>query len=186
MTLEKIDPTTREKMKQTIAVLQKELAGIRTGRASPAILDSVQIEYYNTLTPLNQLASISVPESRLMVIQPWDPTVLGEIEKTILRANLGLTPTNDGKVIRISIPALTEERRRELVKVAKKMAEGSRVSLRNIRRDMNLQVKELEKRKEISEDEMHHGQDEIQKLTGTFTEQVNQIIQSKEKEILEI
>jgi ribosome recycling factor len=181
-----LEKTASEKMEQPIAHLEKELGTIRTGRASPAILDGVQVDYFNTPTPINQVASVSAPESRLIVIQPWDPTVLGEMEKAILRANLGLTPTNDGKVIRISIPALTEERRKELVKVAKKMAEEGRVALRNVRREINEQVKDLEKKKEISEDQMHTAQAGVQKLTDRFIEQVNGIIQKKEKEILEI
>jgi ribosome recycling factor len=181
-----LEKTANEKMEQPIAHLQKELGTIRTGRASPAILDGVQVDYFNTPTPINQVASVSAPESRLIVVQPWDPTILGEMEKAILRANLGLTPTNDGKVIRISIPALTEERRKELVKVAKKMAEEGRVALRSVRRELNEQVKDLEKKKEISEDQMHTAQTDVQKLTDRFIEQVNGIIQKKEKEILEI
>jgi ribosome recycling factor len=181
-----LEKTAAEKMEQPIAHLQKELGTIRTGRASPAILDGIQVDYFNTPTPINQVASVSAPESRLIVIQPWDPTVLGEMEKAILRANIGLTPTNDGKVIRISIPALTEERRKELVKVAKKMAEEGRVALRSVRRELNEQVKDMEKRKEISEDQMHTAQADVQKLTNRFIEQVNGIMEKKEKEILEI
>lgn len=184
--LKEIYKTAQERMNQTITVLKKGLSGVRTGRASPALLDGVLVEYYGNPTPLNQLASVSVPESRLMVIQPWDPTVLGEVEKALLRSNLGLTPTNDGKVIRIAIPPLTEERRRELVKVSKKMAEECRVSLRNIRREINAQVKDLEKQRKISEDELHRSQGEIQNLTDNFIEQVSEIIQRKEREILEI
>lgn len=184
--LNELDRKAREKMDQAVAFLQKDLTTIRTGRASPAILDGVQVDYYNTPTPVNQVASVSVPESRLIVIQPWDPTVLPEIEKSILRANIGLTPTNDGKVIRISIPALTEERRKDLVKVAKKMAEECRVALRNVRREFNEGVKDLEKKKEISEDDMHRSQADSQKLTDSYIEKVSDIIQKKEKEILEI
>jgi len=181
-----LDRTAREKMGHPIEFLHKELSSIRTGRATPAILDGVQVDYFNTPTPISQLASVSAPESRLIVVQPWDPTVLGEMEKAILRANLGLTPTNDGKVIRIAIPALTEERRKELVKVAKKMVEEAKVALRNVRRELNEQLKELQKKKEISEDQMHTAQGDVQKLTDKFIEQVNGIIQKKEKEILEI
>jgi len=184
--LAQLQQVSTEKMEQPVAHLLKELSTIRTGRATPAVLDGVNIEYYNTATPLNQVASVSAPESRLLVIQPWDPTVLGEIEKAILRANLGLTPTNDGKVIRISIPALTEERRKDLVKVAKKMAEECRVALRNVRRDLNEAVKELEKKKLISEDEMRRSQGEVQKTTDSYIQKVGEIIQKKEKEILEI
>jgi ribosome recycling factor len=135
---------------------------------------------------VTQVASVSVPESRAIVIQPWDPSIMGEIEKAILRANLGLTPTNDGKVIRISIPALTEERRKDLVKVARKYAEEGRVSLRNVRRDVNEQIKKLEKDGKISEDEQRRAQERVQKLTDDFTAQVNQSIEKKEKEIMEI
>jgi len=184
--LKEVEKSAREKMEQPIEFLLKELSTIRTGRASPAILDGVQVDYFNTPTPINQVASISVPESRLIVLQPWDPTVLAEIEKAILRANLGLTPTNDGKVIRISIPALTEERRKDLVKVAKKMAEDCRVALRNVRREINEEVKGLEKKKEISEDDMRRSQTDIQKLTDSYIEKVAAIIEKKEKEILEI
>jgi len=184
--LEEISKTAGEKMDQSIVFLQKELSTIRTGRASPAVLDGVQVDYYGTPTPVNQLASVSVPESRLIVVQPWDPSALGEIEKAILRANLGLTPTNDGKVIRIAVPALTEERRKELAKVAKKMAEECRVALRNVRRELNEHTRDLEKKKEVSEDDMHRTQADIQKLTDSYIEKVSGIIQKKEKEILEI
>lgn len=184
--LKDLDKTVKERMEHSVSFLRKELATIRTGRASPAILDGVEVNYYETPTPLNQIASVSAPESRLIVVQPWDPSVLGEVEKAILRANLGLTPANDGKVIRISVPALTEERRRDLVKVAKKMAEECRVALRNVRRDLNVQVKDMEKKKVISEDQMHSSQGDIQKMTDLFVEQIEEIIRSKEKEILEI
>jgi len=184
--LGELEKAAREKMEQSVAFLHKELSTIRTGRASPSILDGVTVDYFNTPTPINQVASVSIPESRLIVIQPWDPTVLGEIEKAILKANLGLTPGNDGKVIRISIPALTEERRKDLVKVAKKMAEECRVALRSIRRDINDQIKNREKKKEISEDDMHRSQEEIQEMIGTFTGEVEKIITKKEKEILEV
>jgi ribosome recycling factor len=184
--LKEVEKSAREKMELPIEFLLKELSTIRTGRASPAILDGVQVDYFNTPTPINQVASISVPESRLIVLQPWDPTVLAEIEKAILRANLGLTPTNDGKVIRISIPALTEERRKDLVKVAKKMAEDCRVALRNVRREINEEIKGLEKKKEISEDDMRRAQADTQKLTDSYIEKVAAIIEKKEKEILEI
>jgi ribosome recycling factor len=144
------------------------------------------VEYYGAQTPVTQVASVSIPDSRSIVIQPWDPTIMGEIEKAILRANLGLTPTNDGKVIRISIPALTEERRKELVKVARKYAEEGRVALRNIRRDVNEQIKKLEKDHKVSEDDARRAQERTQKLTDDFTAQVGQLIEKKEKEIMEI
>jgi ribosome recycling factor len=173
-------------MQHSLAVLKKEFGTIRTGRATPALLDGINVEYYGAPTPVTQVASVSIPESRSIVIQPWDPSIMGDIEKAILRANLGLTPTNDGKVIRISVPALTEERRRELVKVARKYAEEGRVSLRNVRREVNEQVKKLEKDGKISEDELRRAQERVQKLTDDFTAQVNQSIEKKEKEIMEI
>jgi len=184
--LKDVERSAQEKMQLSIEVLKKELGTIRTGRATPALLDGVNVEYYGAPTPVTQVASVSIPESRSIVIQPWDPTIMGEIEKAILRANLGLTPTNDGKVIRISIPALTEERRKDLVKVARKYAEEGRVSLRNVRRDVNEQVKKLEKDGKISEDDLHRAQERVQKLTDDFTAQVNQAIEKKEKEIMEI
>ena len=184
--LKDVERSAQEKMQHSIEVLKKELGTIRTGRATPALLDGVSVEYYGAPTPVSQVASVAIPESRSIVIQPWDPTIMGEIEKAILRANLGLTPTNDGKVIRISIPALTEERRRDLVKVARKYAEEGRVSLRNVRRDVNEQIKKLEKDGKISEDEQRRAQERVQKLTDEFTAQVNQAIEKKEKEIMEI
>jgi ribosome recycling factor len=184
--LKDTERTAQEKMQHSIEALKKELGTIRTGRATPALLDGVNVEYYGTPTPVTQVASVSIPESRSIVIQPWDPTILGDIEKAILRANLGLTPTNDGKVIRISIPALTEERRRDLVKVARKYAEEGRVSLRNVRRDVNEQVKKLEKDGKISKDDLHSSQQRVQKLTDDFTALIGQAIEKKEKEIMEI
>jgi ribosome recycling factor len=181
-----VEHAAQEKMQHSIEVLKKELGTIRTGRATPALLDGVNVEYYGAPTPVTQVASVSIPESRSIVIQPWDPTIMGDIEKAILRANLGLTPTNDGKVIRISIPALTEERRKDLVKVARKYAEEGRVSLRNVRRDVNDQVKKLEKDGKVSQDEMHSSHERVQKLTDEFTAVVNQTIEKKEKEIMEI
>jgi ribosome recycling factor len=184
--LKQAEKAAQEKMQHSLEVLKKEFATIRTGRATPALLDGVTVEYYGAPTPVAQVASVSVPESRSLVIQPWDPSIMGEIEKAILRANLGLTPTNDGKVIRISIPALTEERRRDLVKVARKYAEEGRVSLRNVRRDVNEQIKKLEKDGKISEDELRRAQERVQKLTDDFTAQINQAIEKKEKEIMAI
>jgi ribosome recycling factor len=184
--LKDVERAAQEKMKHSIEVLKKELGTIRTGRATPALLDGVTVEYYGAPTPVTQVASVSIPESRSIVIQPWDPTIMGDIEKAILRANLGLTPTNDGKVIRISIPALTEERRKDLVKVARKYAEEGRVSLRNVRRDVNEQVKKLEKDGKVSEDDSRAAHERVQKLTDDFTAQVNQTIEKKEKEIMEI
>ena len=176
----------KERMKKAVEAVKRDLDKVRTGRASVALLDDIRVEYYGTPTPINQLATISIPESRLIVIQPWDSSLLPEIEKAILRSDLGLTPSNDGKVIRISIPRLTEERRQELVKVVKKMGEGGKVSVRNIRRDAIEQVRKMEKGKEISKDDLHHYQNEIQKLTDRFVERIEELVTAKEKEVLEI
>lgn len=175
-----------QKMKKTVAALQKELSKVRTGRASLALLDDIRVDYYGTPTPLNQLATLSVPESRLIVIQPWDQSIIGDIEKAILKSELGMTPANDGKLIRITIPRLTEERRRELVKVVKKMGEGGKVGVRNVRRDTIEELREMEKKKEISEDDFHHLQNQVQKITDSFIKQIDELIEAKEKEIMEI
>ncbi len=175
-----------ERMGKSIEALKREYSRLRTGRASSSLLDGIRVSYYDTPTPLNQMASIAVPEPRLIVIQPWDKTALGEIEKAILKSELGLTPMNDGKVIRIAIPPLTEERRKELVKVARKMAEDNKVAIRNIRRDANDMLKDLKKEKEITEDNLFRSQEEVQKITDEFISQVDQFCTEKEKEILEI
>lgn len=174
------------KMQKAIAALGREMGKIRTGRASLTLLDDIRVNYYGTPTPLNQAATLSVPESRLIVIQPWDNSLIGEIEKAILKSDLGMTPVNDGKLIRITIPRLTEERRKELVKLVKKMGENSKVEVRNIRRETIEKLRAMEKGKDISEDELHHLQNEVQKTTDTFVEQVDEVIGSKEKEIMEI
>ena len=175
-----------KKMEKTIEALARDLAGIRTGRASLTIFDNITVEYYDVQTPLNQVATLSVPESRLIVIQPWDPTIIKDIEKSIMRSDLGLTPSNDGKVIRIPVPSLTEERRIQLVKVVKGKAEDSKVALRNIRRESISDTKEYEKEKMITEDDLHRTQDEIQKITDRFTAKVDEVLQNKEKEIMEV
>ncbi len=175
-----------ERMGKSIEALEREYNRLRTGRASSSLLDGIRVSYYDTPTPLNQMASIAVPEPRLIVIQPWDKMALGEIEKAILKSELGLTPMNDGKVIRIAIPPLTEERRKELVKVARKMAEDNKVAIRNIRRDANDMLKDLKKEKEITEDNLFRSQEEVQKITDEFISQVDQLCTEKEKEILEI
>ena len=174
------------KMHKSIAALEKELGKVRTGRASLALLDDIRVDYYGTPSPLNQVATLSVPESRLIVIQPWDNSLIGAIEKAILKSELGMTPTNDGKVIRITIPRLTEERRKELVKVVKKMGENNKIGVRNIRRETIERLRTMEKGKDISEDELHQLQDQVQKTTDTFVGQVDEIIEAKEKEIMEI
>lgn len=177
---------TEEKMKKTLAALGDEFNTLRTGRASPALFDKIRLEYYGNPTPINQVATISVPEARLVVIQPWDKAVIGDIEKAIQMSELSLNPSNDGKVIRISIPPLTEERRKEYVKVAKGMAEQSRVSIRNVRRDANDDLKKAQKAGDMSEDDLKRAEDDVQKLTDKYVEQINTLLEEKEKEILEI
>jgi ribosome recycling factor len=176
---------TRDRMSKTITVLEGELKRVRTGRASLSLLDGIRVDYYGTPTPLNQMASLSVPESRLIAIQPWDVTVIKDIEKAILKSDLGLTPSNDGKVIRISIPALTEERRRELVKIVNKICEEHKVAVRNIRRDANDLLKGFKKDGDISEDDAFKAQDQVQKITDEYIKRIDGIYREKEKEILE-
>ncbi len=175
----------RQKMNKTAEALERDFRRIRTGRASTALLDGVKIDCYDTQMPLEQVASISAPESRLIMIQPWDLSIIGDIEKGILKSELGLTPANDGKIIRISIPPLTEERRKELAKLARKMAEENRVSIRNLRREANDLFKELKTEKEISEDELYRSQDDVQKITDEFIKKIDEITTLKEKEIME-
>ncbi|MRG85368.1 ribosome recycling factor [Salinibacillus xinjiangensis] len=177
---------TKEKMEKATQAYTKQLATVRAGRANPSILDSVTVEYYGAVTPLNQLANVSAPEARLLVITPYDKSILGDIEKAILKADLGLTPTNDGNVIRINIPALTEERRKDLVKVVKKYAEEAKVQIRNIRRDSNDQLKKLEKDGDLTEDELHGFQDDVQKETDNYIKKIDDLTKSKEEEILEV
>jgi ribosome recycling factor len=175
-----------EKMKKSVASLKEGFASLRTGRASAALFDRLRVDCYGEKSPLNQVANISVPEARLIVIQPWDKSLIGEIEKAIRSSELSLNPSNDGKVIRISIPPLTEERRKELVKLAKNQAEQSRVSIRNIRRDGNDELKKLLKDSKITEDEESKDIAELQKLTDSYIAQVNQVLEEKEKEIMEV
>ena len=184
--LKKILKDAEASMDSAIEHLQHELAGIRTGKANPALLDSIRVEYYGQKVPLNQVASVAAPDPQLITIQPWDKGVIVDIEKAIQASELGLNPQNDGTLIRLPIPQLTEERRKELVKVVKRVGEDAKVSLRNIRRGANDDVKKLEKEHEIGEDEMHTNQEEIQKLTDGFVEKIDGIIDAKEKEILEI
>ncbi len=173
-------------MAKTLAAIQSDLNKIRTGRASLAIFDGIRVEYYGTPTPLNQVATMAIPESRLVTIKPWDTSIIGEIEKAILKSELGVTPINDGKIIRITIPKLTEERRKELVKLVRKKGEEGKVAIRNIRREANDWFKTLEKEKAISEDELHKGLEEIQELTNEFIKKIDEILEEKEKEILEV
>jgi len=176
---------TRERMGKSIDALENELKRVRTGRASLNILDGIRVDYYGTQTPLNQMASLSVPESRLIVIQPWDATVIKDIEKALLASDLGLTPSSDGKLIRLAIPPLTEERRKELVKVIGKMCEDYKVAIRNIRRDSNEFLKLAKKEGDISEDDLFKGQDKVQEITDEFVRRIEEIFKEKEKEILE-
>ena len=176
---------TRDRMSKSIAALKGEIKRIRTGRASASLLDGIRADYYGTPTPLNQMASVSVPESRLIVIQPWDVTAIKEIEKSILKSDLGLTPSNDGKVIRISIPPLSEERRKQLAKALHKTCEDYKIAVRNIRRDSNELIKGFKKDGDIAEDAAFKAQDEIQKITDEYIKQVDEIFKEKEKEILE-
>ena len=177
---------TKEKMGKTVEATRAELAGIRSGRASTALVDSVRVDYYGTETPLNQLASIAVPEPRLLVITPWDKTQVGSIEKALLKADLGLTPNNDGNVIRIPIPLLTEERRKDLVKRVKRIVEEGKVALRNIRRDANETIKKAEKSGSVTKDDAHKHKEEIQKITDEFSAKVDELAETKEAEIMEV
>lgn len=172
-------------MEKALESLKRDFNRVRTGRASASILDGVRADYYGQATALNQMASVSVPEARLIMIQPWDPKSCAEIEKAILKSDLGLTPQNDGKVVRIAIPPLTEQRRKDLVKVIRKMGEETKVAVRNARRDANEMLKEYKNEGEISEDDMRRGQAEVQKLTDEFTAKVDAALAEKEKEILE-
>ena len=175
-----------ERMKKTIASLREEFNGVRTGRASPALLDKIKVDYYGQKSPLSQVATVSVPEARLIVVQPWDRSLFSEIEKAILKSELGLNPSNDGKVIRIAIPPLTEQRRKELVKTAKAMAEQSRISIRNIRRDGLEDLKKQQSAGGVPEDLTKKEEEELQKLTDSFISQIAKVLEEKEKEIMEV
>ena len=175
-----------EKMVKTISVFEENLAEIRAGRANPAILNKIKIDYYGTPTPINQLAGISVPEARMIVIQPWDASVLKEIEKEILKSDIGINPNNDGKVIRLNFPELNEERRKEIVKDIRKMAEEAKVAIRSIRRDAIDEAKTMQKNAEISEDDLKVAEEKIQKLTDKYVEEIDKILDKKEKEVMSI
>ena len=175
-----------ERMVKTLESFKRDLASIRTGRATPSLLDRVQIDYYGTLTPVNQVANVSIPDPRSIMIQPWESTLVPAIEKAIMQSDLGLTPNSDGAVIRLNLPQLTQERRAEFVKIAKKKTEEARVAIRNIRRDANDELKKLEKDKSVPEDELKKAQDDIQKLTDRHIKDAEQMLASKEKEILEV
>ncbi|OGW28642.1 MAG: ribosome recycling factor [Nitrospirae bacterium GWC2_42_7] len=177
---------TNDRMTGAVDALRKDFSSIRTGRASLALLDGISVDYYGTFTPIQQLASLSIPESRQIAIQPWEHRIIPEMEKAILKSDLGLTPMNDGKIIRINIPILTEERRKHLVKVVKKRAEEGKVAVRNIRRDSNEELKKLEKEKHLSEDDAKKEHDDIQKITDSFIKKIDEVLQHKEKEIMEV
>lgn len=185
MTTKEVLHNSEEKLKKAFESVTREFSEIRTGRASPALVEGLHIDYYGTLTLLKQLASISAPDAHLIVIQPWDITAIVEIEKAIMKSNLGITPSNDGKVIRLSVPQLSKERRQELVKVVHKMSEEGRVSLRTIRRDAKEALEKLEKDKLISEDDKFRGIDELQKIVDKYIAKIDELLKNKEKEVLE-
>lgn len=186
MTTKEVYANHEERMKKAIEALRKDLATLRAGRASSALLDKIFVDYYGTPTPINQVANIAVPEPRMITIQPWEKSMVAQIEKAIMKSDLGLTPNSDGLVIRLMIPQLTQQRRNELVKMVHKKAEDSRVAIRNLRRDANDTIKKLEKDKLISEDETKKSQEDIQKLTDKYIKEIDRVMAGKEKEIMEV
>ncbi len=183
--IELVFQEAEEKMGKSLSALKNELKRVRTGRASLNLLDGIRVDYYGVSTPLNQMSSLSVPESRLITIQPWDASVIKDIEKAILKSDLGLTPSNDGKIIRIAIPPLTEERRKELVKIVSKICEDYKIAVRNIRRDANDMLKTMKKDGDVTEDEAFKGQEQIQNITDDHIGRIDEVYKQKEKEILE-
>ncbi len=177
---------SEESMKKSLSFLKEELATIRAGKANPKLVDKIQVSYYGTMTPINQVANISVPEPRSIIIQPWDASLVKEIEKAILASDLGINPSNDGKLIRLAIPPLTEERRKDLIKQVKKETENSKIAVRNIRRDANEEFKKLEKSSELTKDDQKKAEEEMQKLTDKYIKLTDDIYKEKEKEILEV
>lgn len=175
-----------EKLKKSLTTLKKDFSKLRTGVASVSLLEDIKVDYYNQPTPLNQVASIGVPDNRTITIQPWDNSIIGELEKAIQKSDLGVNPMSDGKIIRLSFPKLTEERRKELTKLGNKMLENTRVAMRNVRRDINEKLKKMEKDKQLSQDDLHKNQDEVQKLTDRYIEMAEKTYSEKEKEILSI
>jgi len=184
--MEKVMETAREKMGKTISVLKSEYASVRAGRATPAVLDKIRVDYYGTPTPINQMAAISVAEARILIIQPWDISTLHPIEKAIQQSELGINPQNDGRVIRLVFPQLTEEKRRELAKDVRKKAEDAKVAVRSIRRDCIDRIKKMEKSSEITEDDLKEGEKELQDITDKYIKEVDTVAADKEKEIMEI
>jgi ribosome recycling factor len=184
--LDELYQVTEDHMTKTLEMLAQELSGIRTGKANPGLLDSLRVSYYGNMVPVKQVANVAVPDPRTITIQPWDRAIVPEIERAIRTSELGLNPQNDGGLIRLPIPTLTEERRRDLVRVVKRIGEDSKVAVRNVRRDANDKIKKLEKEHELSQDDMRHKQDAIQKLTDSFIHRVDEAVAAKEKEIMEI
>lgn len=184
-TPQEIFKETEGRMQGALDVLAREFAAVRTGRASTGLLEGIRVDYYNVLTPLNQVATVSVPDPKTLLIQPWEPGMLPKIEKALQKSDLGLTPVNDGKVIRLNIPPLTEDRRKQLAKMVGKLAEDARVAIRNVRREANEKLRVLEREKKASEDEVRRAQDQIQKLTDRFIQRVEELLKKKEGEILE-
>ena len=183
--IDKIQENNKMKMDKSVSLLTQELSKLRTGRATPALLDGIKVEYYDSTLPINQVASITIPEPRLIIIQPWDKNALAAIEKAIHKSAIGLTPNNDGSIIRLAVPPLTTERREELVRLSHKLGEETKVAIRNIRRDANTEIKKEEKNKKISEDAAFEAQESIQKITDDYIEKVDEIVKKKEKEIRE-
>lgn len=186
MTVKEIKAIAQDKMKKSVDAVKNEIVRIRTGKATTALVDGIKVECYGSKVPLKQIANIGVPEARLLLIQPWDKNLLADIEKAIFQSDLGLTPNNDGKVIRLPIPPLTEERRKELVKLVKKLGEDGKIAVRNVRRECNDDLKKSEKSGDLSEDESKRAAKDIQDITDTFTDTIDRIVQEKEKEIMEI
>jgi len=183
---EEVVSEAQDAMARAIEALRREMSKVRTGRASTALLDDVRVDYYGTPTPLNQVGTLSVPEARLITIQPWEKHLIPEIEKAIFKADLGLNPASDGQIIRIVIPALTEARRKEMVKVLRRMGEDSKIAVRNARRDANDTLKMLEKEKEITEDDLKRGEKQVQDVTDSFVARIDEVVTQKEKEVMEI
>ncbi len=181
-----VHKSTEEKMKKTVKVYKEELKSIRAGRANPALLDRVVVDYYGTPTPLKQIANVSAPEPRSLLIQPWDATSIPNIEKAIMTSDLGLNPSNDGKLIRLAVPQLTEERRKDIIKILKKVTEESKVAIRNERRDANEQLKKMEKDGDLTEDDLKVAEQQVQKLTDKYIEEIEKIRKHKEEEIMEV
>ncbi len=184
--IEDVYKDIKERMEKSLENLKGELVKIRTGKATTTLLDGVKVEYYGNMVPLNQVANVGTPDVRLISVQPWEKSMLGEIEKAILKSDLGLTPSNDGNIIRLPIPKLTEERRRDLVKLVKKFGEDTKIAVRNVRRDGNDKIKKMEKDSEVTEDDMRRGLDKIQEITDKFIEKVDEIVEIKDKEIMEV